>query len=102
MIDLNRVSILIMIFSSNLIALFTCALLVQNVVSHPGHDHAEELARRSHYMNHAARRSLSHCSDSLKARGLDKLSSLRRRELAEHLRQKRAIGAGRWYFFHGF
>lgn len=83
-----------MIFSFELFFIITSGLLARYVISHPGEDHTAEIAQRSAYLQQAERRSLSHCADKLKARGLAQQSQLRRRGLAETLRGKQGIESG--------
>jgi hypothetical protein len=81
--------------SYELLTVLACALLARQAIAHPGHDHHAEIAQRSEYMRHAEKRSLAHCADVLKARGVAQRSHLRRRQLAETLRQKRGLAAGK-------
>jgi len=83
-----------MLLSFELFVIVACVILARNAVAHPGHDHHAEVAQRSVYMRHAEKRSLAHCAEALKARGVEQRSHLRRRELAEALRQKRGLAAG--------
>jgi hypothetical protein len=79
---------------SKLTSIFVCALLVHNVVSHPGHDPSEEIAERAAYLNQASRRSLAHCTETLKTRGIHKRAHARRSALAKNLREKRGLAQG--------
>lgn len=83
-----------MIPQFNLSLVLLCALLARNAVSHPGHDPAEEIAERAEYLNQASRRSLAHCAESLKTRGIHKRAHARRSALAQNLRQKRGLSSG--------
>jgi hypothetical protein len=83
-----------MIFSFELFSVIACALLARLVVAHPGEDHTAEIEQRSAYLQQAAKRSLGHCADVLKARGIEQRSHLRRRELAENLRERQGIAPG--------
>lgn len=85
---------------SKLSALLVGALLAQNVASHPGHDHSAEIAARDAYLNQASRRSLDHCSEKLKTRGIHKRNLARRSALAKNLREKRGLTQG-LLFCHG-
>ncbi|TID19595.1 extracellular dioxygenase [Venturia nashicola] len=76
---------------SKLSAILVGALLAQNIASHPGHDHSAELAERGAYLDQASRRSLDHCSEKLKARGIHTKNLARRSALAKNLREKRAL-----------
>ncbi|KAE9964255.1 hypothetical protein BLS_008512 [Venturia inaequalis] len=76
---------------SKLSAVLVGALLVQNIASHPGHDHSAEIAAREAYLNQATRRSLDHCSEKLKTRGIHKRNLARRSALAKDLRKKRGL-----------
>jgi hypothetical protein len=79
---------------SKLSAVLVFAILVHNVASHPGHDPAEEIAERSAYLNQASRRSLNHCAETLRTRGIHKRAHARRSALAKTLREKRGLTSG--------
>ena len=81
-----------MLFNVALIATYT--LLSNSANAHPGDDHHSELMKRAEWLDQVERRDLSHCSERLKARGLHAKSLQRRRELADHLRAKRALDSG--------
>ena len=72
-------------------------LLGSSISAHPGDDHKEELIKRAEWLDQVERRDLSHCSEKLKARGLESRAQARRQELAKHLRRKRGLAAtGMW------
>ncbi|KAF2709264.1 aromatic compound dioxygenase [Pleomassaria siparia CBS 279.74] len=75
-------------------AILGAAMLTQQAVAHPGASHAEHVkdvqAREAH-LKHINKRSLSHCADTLKKRGNDKLMQDRRNAKVESLRKKRSI-----------
>lgn len=66
------------------------ALAATCAVAHPGHDHSEEMAVRRDFLANN-KRSLAHCTDTLKARGVKERALKRRIEIAEKLREKRGI-----------
>ncbi|KAK2761248.1 hypothetical protein FQN54_001770 [Arachnomyces sp. PD_36] len=61
-----------------------------STAAHPGHDHTQEAAERAAFMK-TAPRGLEHCTEKLKARGLDKKIMARREALATSLREKRNL-----------
>ncbi|KAF2108095.1 Intradiol ring-cleavage dioxygenase [Lophiotrema nucula] len=67
------------------------ALLSTGVLAHPGHDVKAEVAQRAAYMKTAERRSLAHCAEKLKERGITQLSIARRQAAVEQLRMKGGI-----------
>ncbi|KAF2086997.1 putative extracellular dioxygenase [Saccharata proteae CBS 121410] len=71
----------------------TATLLAGITTAHPGHDAKLEALQRRAYINGVApsKRSLSHCSQELKARGHDKRSNMRRQKMAQEYRQKRSL-----------
>jgi hypothetical protein len=73
--------------------LVAAALLVSNVVAHPGHDIRAEMAERAAFMQ-TSKRDLSHCAAKMKARGLDKRIVARRAAMAKDARKKRSVAAG--------
>ena len=83
--------------SMKLISTLLCAtLLAQQTVAHPGQsaeEHAKEVAERNEYLS-THKRSLSHCADTLKARGNDLAMAHRRSAAVKQLRAKRSISQG--------
>ena len=74
-------------------ALAGAALLAQQSVAHPGdtaEEHARDIAMRRDYLS-THKRSLAHCTDSLKARGNDLAMAHRRSLEVKKIRAKRAI-----------
>jgi hypothetical protein len=67
------------------------ASLASIAAAHPGHDVHEEAAERAAFLKHAPphARSLSHCSPSLTARGLEKANIARRDQTVRKLREAR-------------
>ena len=61
------------------------------VIAHPGHDAKAEISQRAAYFQNAERRSLAHCADKLRERGLAQRSIARRQAMVERLRQKRSL-----------
>ena len=79
-----------------LTALISVAFLDQSSFAHPGESaaqHARDAAERRAYLANN-KRSLSHCDDTLKARGNDITMHARRSAMVEKLRAKRAIAQG--------
>lgn len=66
------------------------ALAAGLVAAHPGHDHAAEQAVRNAALKFS-KRSLSHCADKIKARGLEARAVKRRSELAAASMAKRNL-----------
>ncbi|KAF2002684.1 aromatic compound dioxygenase [Amniculicola lignicola CBS 123094] len=77
-------------------AILSAALLSQEAIAHPGHDHTAEIAQRNAYLKHN-KRSLAHCADSLKKRGNDAMMNARRSAIAGNLRKKRSIDQEKSY-----
>lgn len=76
------------------LATFLLALLaVLNgmTLGHPGHDHKREAAERAAYLKTA--RSLSHCAEKLRARGVEQRNIARREALAKSIRARRGLSA---------
>ncbi|KAF2085347.1 aromatic compound dioxygenase [Saccharata proteae CBS 121410] len=65
-------------------------LAAVEVTAHPGHDHRAEAAARANYFAKAERRSLDHCSEKLKARGVEAKMTARRQAMHDQL-SKRAL-----------
>ncbi|KAL9114062.1 MAG: hypothetical protein Q9227_001834 [Pyrenula ochraceoflavens] len=65
------------------------AFLAALAIAHPGHDHKREAEERRDFLKHA--RSLSHCAEKLKTRGVQQRSLQRRQVLAASLRAKRGL-----------
>ncbi|KAF2467084.1 aromatic compound dioxygenase [Lindgomyces ingoldianus] len=79
-------------------ALIGAAILSQQVLAHPGHNHAKENEQRSAYLNNPnTKRSLAHCAEKLKARGNDIAMAARRSAIAQNLRKKRSISTEKSY-----
>ncbi|RAR02482.1 aromatic compound dioxygenase [Stemphylium lycopersici] len=76
-----------------LTALTGAALFAQQSSAHPGdspEEHAREIAQRNAYLS-THKRSLTHCADTLKARGNDLAMAHRRSVEVKKMRAKRAI-----------
>ncbi|KAL2266939.1 hypothetical protein VTJ83DRAFT_4216 [Remersonia thermophila] len=67
------------------------ALLAGFAAAHPGHDVAQEAAERRAYLQSVKRTSLSHCTDKLRARGIEARNIARRNAVIEKARQKRGL-----------
>lgn len=80
-----------MVLVTKSIALLAAALLSSGILAHPGHDVKAEVAQRAAYMATAERRSLSHCAEKLKERGIEQRSIARRQATVEKLRKKRSL-----------
>lgn len=65
-------------------------LFCATTFGHPGHDHKHEAVERATYLKGA--RSLAHCTDQLRARGIEQRSMARRQALAESIRAERGLG----------
>ncbi|KAL9622389.1 MAG: hypothetical protein Q9160_003232 [Pyrenula sp. 1 TL-2023] len=76
----RHASLLIFLFLFNILTL-----------GHPGHDHKREAAERAAYLKGARARSLSHCSEKLRVRGMQQRSIERRQALANSIRIKRGL-----------
>ncbi|KAF2738885.1 aromatic compound dioxygenase [Polyplosphaeria fusca] len=75
----------------NHLVLLVTSLLPIGSLAHPGHDVRAEVAQRAAYMAKAERRSLAHCADKLKERGITQRSIARRQAAVESLRTKRSL-----------
>lgn len=73
------------------LVLLAVALFPAATLAHPGHDVTAEIAQRAAYMAQAERRSLSHCAEKLKERGIEQRSIARRQAHVERLRKKRSL-----------
>ncbi|KAH6855729.1 Intradiol ring-cleavage dioxygenase-like protein [Chaetomium sp. MPI-CAGE-AT-0009] len=67
------------------------AVLASIVAAHPGHDVAQEAAERRSYLQSVKRTSLAHCTDKLRARGINARNVARRQAVVEKTRQKRGL-----------
>lgn len=77
-------------------ALAGVALFAQQSSAHPGdspEEHAREITQRNAYLS-THKRSLTHCADTLKARGNDIAMAHRRSVEVKKMRAKRAIDQG--------
>jgi sulfur relay (sulfurtransferase) complex TusBCD TusD component (DsrE family) len=64
------------------------ALFSGFVAAHPGHDIKQEIAERREFLKTTKRADLSHCSEKLKARGVEKRNIARRTAMAKALLKK--------------
>ncbi|KUI59133.1 Catechol 1,2-dioxygenase [Cytospora mali] len=71
------------------------ALLAGSAAAHPGHSVTEELQERRDFLAKTQVRDLSHCSDKLKARGIEARNIARRERTAEAARTKRGLKSKR-------
>lgn len=74
------------------------AIAVGTATAHKGHDIEREIAAREAWLQHSVR-SVDHCADKLKARGLEARSVERRARAAAHLAEKRGL-KGMCVFMH--
>lgn len=77
----------------HLLANFVTGVLVLSkvVTAHPGHDVNHEAAERREFLNSVERSSLAHCSEKLKARGIEARNIARRSARISKVREKRAL-----------
>lgn len=75
-------------FSASLAVAVT--LYASSVLAHPGHDDSHEIAERAAFLK-TSKRDLSHCSEKMKARGIEQRAVRRRASLAKSLRKKRGM-----------
>lgn len=74
--------------------LSTLVGLLAAVSAHPGKDHSHEAEERAAQLDMMGKRSLSHCSAQLAARGVHARNVIRRRALLEQtLRRKRDLAS---------
>jgi len=68
------------------------------VAAHPGHDVKAEAAERAQFLKRTPieKRSLSHCAQSLQARGHDARSIKRRDTTVQRLRRRLGLGGKFW------
>ncbi|KAK7542678.1 extracellular dioxygenase [Phyllosticta citribraziliensis] len=66
-------------------------LAATEVVAHPGHDIKAEAMERRAALSSFERRSLSHCQDKLKARGVHDKNIARRHNMAQQLRKRHLV-----------
>ncbi|KAL2211050.1 aromatic compound dioxygenase [Sarocladium strictum] len=71
--------------------LVALATFLSAVHAHPGHDISEEVAERRHFVNSIHRKDLSHCAESLRARGVEARSIARRSAAVEEARARRGV-----------
>ena len=67
------------------------AALVSLSFAHPGHDVREEAAERREFINTIQRKDLSHCADTLRARGVEARNIARRSAAVEEARASKGI-----------
>ncbi|ETS87847.1 hypothetical protein PFICI_01675 [Pestalotiopsis fici W106-1] len=61
------------------------------VLAHPGHDINKEIAARQEYLTSVKRTNLAHCTETLKARGIERRNVARRQAKLEDARVKRGL-----------
>lgn len=66
-------------------------LAATEVVAHPGHDHKAEALERRDNLAKMNRRSLDHCSEKLKARGVEARNAARRQATHDQLSKRAAL-----------
>ncbi|KAF9878239.1 hypothetical protein CkaCkLH20_04277 [Colletotrichum karsti] len=67
------------------------ALILATVTAHGSHDVVEEIRERRDFLGSQKRTSLSHCTELLKARGLDQRNIQRRAATVSEARSKRSL-----------
>ena len=82
-----------MVVLNKTLALLAAALLPSAILAHPGHDIKAENAQRAAYLAKAERRSLAHCAEKLKERGIQGRSIARRQAQVQKLRKKNNLEA---------
>lgn len=80
-----------MVYFSKSFVAAVAAILATQVVAHPGHDISQEIAERAAFLKNSARRSLSHCADTLSKRGVEDMSIKRREEAIAKARAERGL-----------
>ena len=70
-----------------LASLVAGAIAASTVAAHPGHDHHQELAQRTAFLQHS-KKDLSHCAEKMRARGLEKRATERRAAMVTGLRKR--------------
>lgn len=68
--------------------------LASHVIAHPNHNVREELEEREAALA-GLPRSLEHCAERMKARGLIAKAAARRAQLAKRAREERGLDAGK-------
>ncbi|KAF2682281.1 extracellular dioxygenase-like protein [Lentithecium fluviatile CBS 122367] len=82
-----------MVFINKALALLAASLLPSVILAHPGHDVVAEAAERAAALGKIEYRSLSHCAETLKKRGIEQRSIARRQATMDSLRKKRSLKA---------
>lgn len=82
------------IMFSKLCAVLVGALLAQNIASYPGHHNPAEITALDADLNPASERSLAHCAENLKTRGIHKRNLARHSALTKNLCEKRGLAQG--------
>lgn len=80
-------------FSKTIVA---AALLTSFTIAHPGHDVAQEAAERATSLKQMSKKSLAHCSEKMKARGVEQRTIERRSTILKNEREKRGLAAGQY------
>lgn len=75
-----------------LYSLFFTTFLLGTGLAHPGHDLTEEILERRSFKNSVRSASLSHCAESLAARGVNSRNVERRAALLEEARRHKGLG----------
>lgn len=73
----------------------SATLLAGLAFAHPGHDVRQEAAERAAALSTVSKRDLSHCAEKLKRDGVEQRAIARRSAMAQHLRKKRSLAAGK-------
>jgi hypothetical protein len=80
-----------MVNFSKALAAVVAAVVVAQVAAHPGHDISQEIAERNAFFKNSAKRGLSHCSSSLRKRGVEEASIKRRHLGLQKARAERGL-----------
>lgn len=80
-----------MVYFSKTFVAAVAAILATQVVAHPGHNIAQEVAERNAFLKNSARRDLSQCADVLRKRGVEDASIKRREEAIAKARAERGL-----------
>lgn len=82
-----------MVFINKSLVLLMASIVPAVVLAHPGHDVRTEAAERAASKAQMQHRSLAHCAEKLKERGVEARSIARRQAAVNKLRQKRDLEA---------
>ena len=66
------------------------SILATGILAHPGEDHSAEAEERAAFTKFS-KKDLSHCTEKIKARGIEARALARRAATAQKARQKRGL-----------